>query len=71
MLDWFGCINIHLVLWLEIASILVDVQLVVCYNAGKHEVAKNLLLQTPRVIEKAKGTRTTSSIVAKNQTVLC
>jgi hypothetical protein len=41
----------HLVLWLEIASILVDVQLVVCYNAGKHEVAKNFLLQTPRVIE--------------------
>jgi len=30
-------------------------------------VAKNLLLQTPRVIENVYGVRTTSSIVAKNQ----
>jgi hypothetical protein len=28
----------YLVLWLEIASILVDVQRIVCYNAGNHEV---------------------------------
>ena len=37
-LNWFGCINLHLVLWLEIASILIDVLLVVCYNPGNHEV---------------------------------
>jgi hypothetical protein len=58
----------HLVLWLEIALILVDVQLVVCYNAGNHEATNEFAAaDTTGVTENVKGARTTSSIVAKNR----